>query len=52
MKKFTLMLIIQRFIQYYFKQNKDFDPSKQTIFKMAYTRKDAYDITRSTLHSG
>jgi hypothetical protein len=28
-KTFTLMVIIQGFLQYYFKQNKDLDPSKQ-----------------------
>jgi hypothetical protein len=36
-KKFTLMVIIQGFLQYYFKQKKDLDPSKQRIKKMAYT---------------
>ncbi len=50
-KTFTLMVIIQGLIQYYLKQNKDLDPSKQTVFKMAYTRKVAYNITGSALHS-
>jgi hypothetical protein len=45
------MVIIQGLIQYYLKQNKDLDPSKQTVFKMAYTRKVAYNITGSALHS-
>jgi hypothetical protein len=36
-KTFTLMVIIQGFLQYYFKQKKDLDPSKQTIKIMAYT---------------
>jgi len=51
-KTFTLMVIIQGFLQYYFKQKKNLDPSKQTIKKMAYTWKVAYNISGSTLHSG
>jgi len=33
-KTFTLMVIIQCLFQYYLKQNKNLDPSKQTILKM------------------
>ncbi len=51
-KTFTLMVIIQGFLQYYFKQKKDLDPSKQRIKKMAYTWKVAYNISGSTLHTG
>jgi hypothetical protein len=31
-KTFTLMVIIQGFLQFYLKQNKDLDPSKQVVF--------------------
>lgn len=47
-KTFTLMVII--IFQFSFKQNKVFDPSKQTIFKMAYIRKIAYNIGGTILH--
>jgi hypothetical protein len=46
------MVIILGLLQFYFKQNRDLDPSKQTILKMAYIGKVAYNIGRSTIHSG
>jgi hypothetical protein len=36
--------------QFYLKQNKIFDPSKQTVFKMAYIGKIAYNISGTILH--
>jgi hypothetical protein len=43
-KTFTLMVIIQGLLQFYLKQNKDLDPSKQFFLKIAYTGKVAYNI--------
>jgi len=51
-KTFTLMVIIQCLLQYYLKQNKNFDPSKQTILKMEYVRKIVNNINGSRLHLG
>ncbi len=50
-KTYTLMVIIESFLHFYLKENKDLDPSKQTILKMAYTGKTTYNIGGSTIHS-
>jgi hypothetical protein len=50
-KTFTLMIIIPSLLQFYFEQNRDLDPSKQTILKMVYIGKAAYNIGGSTIHS-
>ncbi len=51
-KTFTLMVIIQCLLQYYFKQNKNLDTSKQKKFKMEYVKKFVDSINGSTLHLG
>jgi hypothetical protein len=45
------MVIIEGLFHFCFKENKDLDPSKQIIFKMAYTRKTTYNIGGSTIRS-
>jgi hypothetical protein len=45
------MVIIEGFLHFYLKENKDLDPSKQTILKVAYIGKTTYNIGRSTIHS-
>jgi hypothetical protein len=45
------MVIIQGLFQFYLKQNRNLDPSKQTILKMAHIRKTAYNIGGSTIYS-
>jgi hypothetical protein len=37
-KTFTLMVIIQGLLQFYLKQNKDLDPSKQIVLKIAHRK--------------
>jgi hypothetical protein len=45
------MVIIEGLFHFYLKENKDLDPSKQIILKMAYTGKTTYNIGGSTIHS-
>jgi hypothetical protein len=45
------MVIIIGFLQFYFEQNRDLDPSKQIVWKMVYIGKTTYNIGGSTIHS-
>jgi hypothetical protein len=49
-KTFTLMVIIQGLLHFYLKQNKDLDPSKQIVLKIAYIGKFAYNIKVDQLY--
>jgi len=51
MKTFTLMCIIQNLLQYYIKQIRNVNPLKPKIMKLTYTRKVAFNINRTTMHS-
>jgi hypothetical protein len=51
MKTFTLMCIIQNILQYYIKQIRNANPLRLKIMKLTYTRKVAFNINGTTIHS-
>jgi hypothetical protein len=48
-KTFTLMCIIQNLLQYYIKQIKNVNLLKSKVMKLAYTRKNAFNINTTIL---